>query len=111
MKVVIEDMDYNHSYSTRFSFDQSSVKLTKAYETAKENTTSTKESATAGTESSTSSASTSQSVSTSEQENTTTETKEANPETGDNAPLYVLVLMMAGTCILFIRKTKVNGQR
>ena len=111
MKVVIEDMDYNHSYTTRFSFDQSSIKLTKAYETADKNATSKKESVTAGTEESASntSSSASQSVSTSEQEDTTTVMEETNPATGDHAPIYLLVLTMVGACILFIHKMKIEG--
>ncbi|WP_053070265.1 heme uptake protein IsdC [Alkalihalobacillus pseudalcaliphilus] len=92
--VVVKDIQYDHGYKVRFSFDQSSLHQVK--ETPSNNHQSGEEESTAANSSNGSEASSGR------------ESQVANPQTGDTAQLTILVLLVAVTGFVLMRNFKLK---
>lgn len=98
MHVDIKEMDYNHHYTVRFSFNEASLKATDAAKSA----TTTKSEANSTTEKTTKQPEAKQSKQTNASNGEVT--KVTNPKTGDTAQFGLFLILFVGASIFLVRQ-------
>lgn len=99
--VTVEDINYDHGYTIRFSFDTNSLETVSLAEGTKESSS----------QNNSSNNSNSNSTSSTEASgNTSTTTPTDNPETSDTASISLFVLLLVVSGIFLVKRLKVQGE-
>ncbi|WP_078379007.1 heme uptake protein IsdC [Sutcliffiella halmapala] len=101
--VTVADINYDHGYTIRFSFDTNSIKTVSL---AGGTTNSSNENSSNATSSNGSNSSSDQQTSGNSSKTTTTE----NPETSDTAMISVFVLLLVVSGAFLVKRMKVQGE-